>query len=398
MGRLVHLKAFTNDVKLAQDSIENYKQEFTTLVNYATQIKGYIFPLPHDINAWPGGAAAYQAAQTTWADIGGTLEGWSISTLKNIIKIPEALTGDNNTIILPALNACISLCDDLISDPNDQLYTRSLKRKINLLIDSFDMYSDMTEGLIKSLNDEATVFDNDAGKMIVLSNQALDAVGNDNKRITELNNQISKLNSDIKSAAVAIAGGSLVTVAGLGICIVGIILAPATGGVSLGLLIPGLVITAGGVVCIALNSMTISQDKKLIDALNTQINSIEGDITLLTQMSDKLKGFAGQVDSLKNTLSVITKPWSSACDYFKSTLETLNTIEDATSEDWTNVKNELNDILTHWNTLIDTVGKIQVQFDVYKTNLSLGMSQDEVMKAINDSSANKVDIITYLIS
>lgn len=381
-------------ISTANDTVAQYKQELYLIINYIAQVKAFQLPILHDSSTWPGGTDAYQRANLTWADMTGKLHGWAMSTLVNVTALPGTLVKNSSQVVVPTLNAAISICQLLIQDPGNTIAKNSLMSDLDVLSISFTQFSAMTQPLIDSLEGQATVFDQDAQTMQVIADQALETVGTDQQTIQDLNKQISELQNDIKSRAVAIAGGSIATVGGIVIGIVGIVLSPATGGVSLTLLVPAGLLIGGGVAIIALNAIEIQNDKTRIDQLNTQINNYQADIVLLQSMASTLNGFASQVDTLKNPLSVIVKPWQSAEDYFISTINTLNSIKNATSSDWQQINNELQEILVNWNSFMNNVSQLNMSAEVSSAKLAVGMSENDIKQALDN--APKVDLIHYL--
>lgn len=382
-------------IQTARDANDPYRQGLWTVVLYSAQVRAYQLPQLANPNQWPGGAQAYQQAQLNWANTTGTLQGWTLSTLRNLIALPDQLINASTQNIIPGLNSAITLSQILIQNPNNQGARSGLMTQLQILNALFGGYSSQITALVQSLHNQATAFDADARTMSTLAAQALQAAGNERQLIQNLNQQIASLNADIKAAAVAIAGGSFVSVLGIGMGILAFVLAPATGGVSLALLIPATLITAGGAVIIALNSKKIVDDKNAISALNNQISQASGDIVLLNTMSTTLSGFSSQVDQLKSALNAIVAPWQGASTYLATTINEINSIENATSENWTQVCNELNDILTGWNSLVTTMNQLEADAQVApSTNLQLGMSQTEVQQSMN--AAQKVTLVQYL--
>jgi hypothetical protein len=389
-----HAKVLTA-FRTAADATDPYREGLWTVVLYAAQVRAYQLPTLNNPDQWPGGAKAYAQAQDTWANTTGTLQGWSLSTLRNVIAIPQELINASSQNIIPGLNASIEITRLLINNPSSPSLRSALNGQLQLLNILFGSYSSQISALITSLEGQATVFDADAQVMKTLAAQALATAGNEKHLIEQLNQKIDSLNADIKAAAVAIAGGSLVGVLGIGMGILAVVLAPATGGVSLFLLVPAILITAGGAAIIALNAKKIEDDKAAIAALNGQIGKASGDITLLNAMSQTLTGFAGQVDKLKSALGAIVAPWQASENYLTTTINQINTIEKPTTENWTQVEGELNDILTGWNNLITEMNRLKADAQVApNSNLQIGMSSEQVQQAMN--SAPKVSLLQYL--
>jgi hypothetical protein len=391
----VGLRSLTSAIRAASASTDDYKTELYVLVNYAAQVKAYQLPNLVNPDQWPGGAAAYQQTATSWQGLTGTLQGWALSTLKNVIELPPFLLQNSTQVVEPTLTAALGYTQVLIQDPSNTVARAALMTNLGLLSTNFTQYSGMTAPLVTSLESEADVFDANAQLMQTIAANALQTAGNDQQLIVQLNSQIDQLNNDIKALAVAIAGGSIATIAGLVMGIVGIVLAPATGGVSLALLVPAGVILAGGVAIIALDSVKIQQDKAAISALNDQINSALADITLVNVMSGTLSGFAAQVDSLKSALSVVVAPWEAAETYFTDTLATLSSIESPSTSDWTQVQAELTEISAEWAALMTTVQGLVLDPQVSpNAQIQLGMTSEQIEAAIGQ--AGTTSLITYL--
>ncbi len=373
----------------------SYRDGIYTLVQYSTQVRGYQIPVLANPDQWPGGKDAYQKTLEIWANTTGKLQSWTYSTLQNLIATPDQLINSSTQVILPRLNASIGLTEILIRNPTDADARKGLMDMLAGTNLYFGMYSSQIQSLIQSLNDQSKVFDANADVMNKLAADALKTAGNEQQLIVKLNDRIAALNSDITAAALAIAGGSFVAVLGIGMGILGIVLAPFTGGVSLTLLIPAAVITAGGAAIIALNSIKIKQDKDAIEEANKQISKASGDITLLNAMATTLKGFAGQTGTLKTALAVIVAPWNEASTYLTNTIREIDAIEHATTDDWLKVCDELTSVRNGWNVMIDEMKQLRADADVAPgSKLTLGMSESEVRYNMNSSV--KVTAVQYL--
>ncbi len=161
------------------------------------------------------------------------LQGWAQSTLNNLTALPVTLVNNGTQVVSPALGSAIGAAQQLQSSPNDQTAKNELMFTLDLLSSNLNLMSGMTAPVITSMQNQATVFDQNAATMNAVAAAALQTAGNDGGQITQLNQQISSLQSDIKAQTAAIVGGSLVAVLGIGMGILAIALAPATGGVSL---------------------------------------------------------------------------------------------------------------------------------------------------------------------
>lgn len=377
-----------------KDYYPEYKKQLLFLDNYAAQVKTYRLPQLVDPSTWPGGKDAYTKADITWRDTASKLKAWSDSTLVDIRSLPIKLIKHSNESIIPNIDADKKICQILIRDPSNKLAKDDLLNHLNLLSIDFDERSKEITELISDLESESTVFDDNAKIMQNIVNDAMNTSGVDKKKIDDLSAEITKLNDDIYSATWGIIGGAVATLAGIGMCIAGIVLTIPTGGVSLTLLIPGIVILGGGATCVALNSIEIIEDKQLIENDSKAIDNYNLDIVTLDLMSKELNKFSSQLDKLKNALSVVCKPWINARDYFKNAISEINSIETMNPEDWQKVSDELNDISDNWNTIIEIMNEIKLDNYVCKTNLSIGMSAEDVKKAIDGS--DKVSIESYL--
>ena len=396
LATLAHYRAFRTTVKEVEDTAANYKTELLLLINYAVQVKAYKLPILYDPSTWPGGKDGYQQSLTAWANTTGRLQAWAMSTLKNVVAMPQLLINNSTQIIVPTLSAAVDISKLLIKDPKNPTLKASLMNNLHLLSINFTQFSAMTQPLITSLQSQATVFDQDAKTMTDIAAQALKTAGVDKTKIQDLTQKIQQLSADITARSWAIAAGAIITLAGIGIGILAFVLAPFSGGVSLTLLIPAAVITAGGAVVIGLNAKGIADDKAAIDAANSQINSYQADIALLQLMSQTLGDFASKVGALKSALSIVVQPWQSAEKYFIETIKVLHDIEEATSEDWQQISAELQDILDHWNSLVVTMKGLVVDAHVAGADLKVGMTESEVLEAMN--KAGKVSFADYLMA
>lgn len=376
-------------IQTARDAIDPFRQRLWTVVLCSVQLRAHQLPIR------PGGAAAFEHTQSTWANTTGALQTWTRSTLRNLIAVPHQLLSTSTHNIVPTIQASINLIQVLIHDLHNQQVQDELMTELQMLNILFKQYSSQMSALIQSVQDQLNVFEAGAATMNIVASQALQAAGIERPLIQSLNQQIATLDSDITSAAVAGAGGSLAAVAGIGMGILGIVLAPAAAGVTLALLVPAALITAGGVYMIALDSLKIEQDTSAISSLNTQISQVSGDIVLVNIMASTLANFSSQVDALHHAMNAILAPWAAARTYIGNLINEMNSMENVTSEAWQQVNGELSDILNGWNSLIAVMNQKEADAQVApSSNLQLGMSEAQVHEAMNASP--KVPLVQYL--
>lgn len=388
-----HFVTLRDSIAQANVTSDQYKSDLFGIVGYAGQVRAYQLPNLAHPDQWPGGADVYEQTQTAWSTTTGTLQGWAQSTLTNLTALPITLLNDGTQVVSPTLISAISSAQQLQDNPGDSSARANLGLALSTLANNFNLLSGMTAPIITSLEDHATVFDQNATQMTAIAGSALQAAGNDASQITALNDQIGRLQADIKSRAIAIAGGSLAAVLGIGMGVLAIALAPATAGVSLFLLVPAILITAGGAVVIGLNAAAIVEDKEAISAAATSINTFNADVALVNTMSANLNDFASQVDSMKSSLSVVVAPWEAAETYFSQTLTTLGAIEQ--SSDWATITQELQQIQSDWNALMTTVDGLTLNTTVASNaNLTMTMTDEQIAQTL--SGATTIPIAQYL--
>jgi hypothetical protein len=395
MNMATHFGTLRDAIAQANSASSQYKEDLFGIVTYAGRVRAYSLPVLAHPDQWPGGADVYEQTQTAWSTTTGTLQGWAQSTLTNLTALPITLLNDGTQVMSPTLTMAISAAQQLQSNPGDGAARANLGFALSTLASNFSMLSGMTGPLITSLEGQATVFDQNAAQMTAIAANALTAAGNDQAQITDLNAKISQLQDDIKSRALLIAGGSFVSVLGIGMGILAIALAPFTAGVSLFLLVPAILITAGGALIIGLNAAAIVQDKEAISAAGSSISTFNADIALVNTMSTNLSGFASQVDSLKTSLSVVVAPWQAAETYFTQTMSTVGSIQQ--SSDWGAITQELQHIQSDWNALMTTVDGMRLNATVAtNANLTMTMTDQQITQAL--SGATTVPMAQYLVA
>lgn len=393
-----HLDVLRQALSDADAGAARYKDDLFGIITYAGQVRGYVLPNLNNPDQWPGGASAYQATQTAWSEATGVLQGWAQSTLNNLTALPVTLVNNGTQVVSPALGSAISAAQMLQSSPNDQPAKNELMFTLDLISSNLNLMSGMTAPVITSMQNQATVFDQNAATMNAIAAAALQTAGNDQAQIKQLNQTISNLQSDIKAQAAVIAGGSLVAVLGIGMGILAIALAPATGGMSLFLLVPAILITAGGAVIIGLSAERIVQDKAAIKAAGDKISTYNADVVSVNAMSTTLTGFSGQVDAMKSSLDTVVAPWQAAETYFTSTLATLGEIERASSQDWAQVSQELQEIQSGWSSLMTTAADLNLSKSQVATNVSLSLTMSDAEITQTLAAATNVPLSQYLVA
>lgn len=391
------LSKLTSVLRTAGDFGADYKAAVSTLLLYSGQVKAYYLPeLRHSEN-WPGGTAAYTKTQEEWVKTTSNLRSWAMNSLGQLTELPPYFIQSGKSTIIPLLGTALADVDALIVDPANKVIKDDLLGNLRYLRGKFTSFSTMSQELIQTLEGQRTQFEQDANQMRAIAASAKQTKGVDLNKIDDLNNDIKTLKNDITSRAWAIAGGSLVTVAGIGMGITAIALAGATGGFSLFLLIPAIIITAGGVLVIALNAIEIEKDKAKIAAKTQTLSELEADILLLESMADTLTGFANQVAAMQDALSVIIAPWQVAEDFFNSSIAVIENIQTASQDDWRKVKDQLTSVRDAWDKEMLVMEEITLDATVYPdAKLEVGMNEAQVKQALDNSKSKNV--VSYLAS
>jgi len=395
MPTALKLNVLSSALKAANNASTDYKDAMAILMNYSASLKGYSLPnLSHSDN-WPGGKDAYAQTQEQWAKVTGNLRGWALSVLGQLTTLPVFMIDSSRLTIVPMLNGALDDVDHLLRKPDDKGVKEDLLYTLRFLDRKYGEYSKMTDTLIQSLEEQRSQFEEDAALMRQIADAASKTGGVDHQKIAELRNDIKRLNDDITTRAIAIAGGSLATIASVAMGGVSLALAIPTFGVSLFLLVPALLIGAGGVYIIATNAIEIEKDKAEIAKKSQTMSELEADILLLQVMSDTLTGFANQVAAMKESIGIILAPWQATADYFHSAIPTIEGIVNATSEDWQSVKTELQVVRDGWEREMLRMEDIKLESTIHPdANLEIGMDEQQVGQAMENSKS--VDIVQYL--
>jgi uncharacterized coiled-coil DUF342 family protein len=386
-------KTLLSGIHDARAGADDYKASVYQLHRTSVRVSGLVLPKPKDPSLWPGGPDAYVQATRAWAVTSGNLNGWANSTLEALTSLPVSLANDSDLVVLPYLGEIVSFAEALVQNPGDTTTKNLLRNRVGILGTCFAGYDARTSALVNSLGNQAAVFTTDAAALADIAAAAIKTAGADKGKIDSLNQQISGLDNQISSQVAAIVGGSFVTLIGIGIGVLAIVLAPATGGMSLFLLIPALAITAGGVYIITLASLRIAELKQAIDTLRTEINEFNADIVSLQTSAQQIKTFSAELNDLTNPLATVTKPWLSARDYFKEVEGDLETAR--TSEDWTHVHQEFVQAKAEWQDWVQKFREMELDAKVAPdTQLALGMTEAQIGSAL--SASKQISTVDYL--
>ncbi len=387
MSKVLAFQTLRGSIQAAQAGAGDYKTALWSLISYAAQLKAYQFPT--DVQHPPEG---WDEAQKTWAGMTGTLKGWAYSTLAMVIKIPTELLQSSDLTILPSLRRAIDEAGLLVNNPNDTAAKKDLLEiTLPALATKFREFSSWTTALVYRLENQATVFDQDAKTMQDIANIALKAAGTDADKIKQLTQEIQSLRDDFTSHAQSTAGEAIATSA---VTMALLVLPSAPGTLSLlALMVPAVLITTGGKKIVATNTQRIVYDAEKIDDAINKIETLNAEITFLNTVASNLQQFASQVDGLKNALSVVAQPWQSAENYFTQAYNDLIDVE-VKKEDWLLLRNELQEIENDWKALMPTMKQLLLDVEFSNAKLEIGMDENQVRQALDNR--NSVDIIEYL--
>ncbi|MFJ2780829.1 hypothetical protein [Kitasatospora sp. NPDC087315] len=318
---------------------------------------------------------------------------WANSTMKQLASMPRGLSSDSDLIVLPYLGEIVEFADRLSANPGDKRTEALLRDRVSTLRDCFEGYRAQASAMVGSLQGQAGIFAADAGTLTGIADKAVRTQGADRAKVTSLNSNITALEGEISGQVAPIVGGSLGTLGGILMGVLAIALAPATGGMSLFLLIPAVAAVGGSVTIVTLASIKITELKGQIEALRGQINEFNDDIVTLQKAAQNANQFVAELGSLTSQLDVVTKPWLSAREYFTHVEKDLDAAR--TSQDWAQLHREFTQTRQEWQTWVQTFRSMEFDVKVAPdAHLTLGMSEAQIGSAV--SASRQISSIEYL--
>jgi hypothetical protein len=161
MSKVLAFQTLRGSIQAAQAGASDYKNALWLLVNYAAQLKAYQWPtnVQHPPEGW-------DEAKKTWEDMTHRLLGWAYGTLETVTKIPKELLDSSSITIIPKLDTAIYDARFLVKNPNDTVAKKELlESTLPPLANKFNEFSTQTTALLYRLENQATVFDENAKKM-----------------------------------------------------------------------------------------------------------------------------------------------------------------------------------------------------------------------------------------
>ena len=147
------------------------------------------------------------------------------------------------------------------------------------------------------------------------------AIIGDNGELSQLNDELNAVMSATQRDIGIIGGGATGAVVGIVMICVGALGEFETAGVSTGLIVAGLAVTAGGTAAAIAAGVDLSNQNDSYSKLTTQIATINADMNALTTVKGQIQGMEAALQAAETAIQQVANEWSVVKANF-STLET----------------------------------------------------------------------------
>jgi hypothetical protein len=199
--------------------------------------------------------------------------------------------------------------------------------------------------------------------------------------IEALNQAITALRERVRVLGLSVAALSVATAGGVVIGIVGLVLAPFTGGGSLVLLVPAAAVIAAGSVGIGLTAHELKQANGDIAAKSAQMAADAAAVVQLQQVTRTFQEFVERNERVQESLERMEARWVALGEVLRTMIADLEDARPEAQPDWDEIIDDLERARGDWQS-VDALAHDLTLVEVTKVtnpaSLKIGMTEEQV--------------------
>lgn len=326
----------------------------------------------------------YKTFNTSLIGVRSDLSYWNQTILYELTNIPASTLKDAK-LIADKLAAARDMAVTLQARPNDALLKQEIATELGIVAGSFGRKASSVASLLA----EITKFQAKCvGHEKILTDIATNALASQAKykdEAAQLTTLIEGLQREVTAAGLSIAAGVGVTGLGVVIGVVGVVGAFFTGGLTLLLLVPAVVVVAGGVTVIALSAVRLKDLQEQIRIMSERHPTLVNDAVYLGVLANQMKRFTDQTQGLQATLTAIKQQWSSMTAMTAKASEAINSA--SSTQDWKALEKGLDSALSGWSSIVALADKLKlVTVTTSEKLIPVGATSAEIKASVADAS------------
>lgn len=367
------LSAIRLDVSDVQGEVASYQTEVLEVCTYANALYNTVLPTDLQLDWYDEYSLKLRAVRS---DVGE----WE-RIYQRLFDVPRQIL-DTSAAMKDAVNEAMADAQWLKASPGDQLRLtvfRNRLRTMEMVATDFSGSAQLVagdlDGYTVRLLGHVDVFEEIVAR-------ALETAEARKARIDELNREIDGLRDRVRTLGASVAVLSVATAGGVVIGIVGLVLAPFTGGVSLALLIPAAAVIAAGSVGIGLTAHELTKSNEQIAARAGAVTETEAALVQLQQITAQFREFVAQNQRVRESLGRMEARWDALGEVLRTMMGDLDDARPEALPDWDEILDDLRRVQGDWQSvdaLAQDLRLVEVRKLTSPESLSVGMTADEVL-------------------
>lgn len=370
------LSAIRLDAPGLREDVVTYQTDVMEVCAYANALYNVALPTDLHVDWYEEYALKLRGVRSDVAD-------WEL-LYQRLFDVPRQILNTSATM-KDELNAALADARALKERPDDALRLAMFRNRLGSMEMATTGFASNARHLATELN---AYMERLKGHVVVFEGivkRADSSVADKEAEIKELNQAIDRLRDRVRSNGVGVAVAAVATAAGVVIGIVAVVLAPATSGGSLTLLIPAAAIVAGGGVAIGLTAHELIEANKEIGRKSDQVGVNASAVVQLGQVTRTFEDFVQQNQRVHQALERMQARWNALGDVLRATLGDLERAEPGDKPDWDAIVEELKHAQGDWQS-VDALARDLKLVEIRKItdpgSLKVGMTADEVLKVV----------------
>lgn len=382
----MHLsKAIQGNVVSLKDTQNTYKENVLKITLLMSSVVNSNLPpmkiTPPDFNQFSESLVKAKASALSWTN----------GPLSHLLSVPESVR-DYNSIITPILQDALTQTGILKDDPNNQSAKRILDFDLKNLSSQMNLIVSSISASVTSIKQFRSTLPSMANELSSIADRAIEDAKADEKQIQELQTKIDNLNKEIDNLTAGIVGLGILDAAAIGIGALGFAM-PFPANVAIWIF-SGAAIAAATTV-IVVDGIKISSDKDQIAAAQGRMDEYTADVSTLKILSNNFDRLSNEVDQIQDNVQAVLNAWLNLeSDINAAILDITTATADSKSDSYSKVYDDLEQAVQDWNTTYTEAGSLYIELNANTANISVGMSDSEVKKAVSEGET--MGVIKYL--
>ena len=379
--------AIRNSAPTLAQAQNTYKQNVVAVNTVITSVLSSQLPALKYTKEKPPG---WEDFDTAYEKANSDALGWVNGVMSRLLDVPDEVRSYNSTISM-LLQDARSQATTLVDHPTDKMALQIMNDDFGRLIKQFGCVTTFISGAITKIRDFQDILPDMAAQLQTIAQKSSQDAKADQQKIDQLKRDIKSLQNEIDSLSAAIAALGIADAAAITLGAVATIVAWPVGAIAWLFAGPAIAVATTYIV---LDAEKIKADQKQIEADQGDIDNLTADVASLQLLADNYSRLAEQSKEIETNLQAVLAEWQILeSDVVAAVTDIRTATSDAESANFNAVLDDINSAITEWNAAYDQAGDLHLDLEVNTAQLALGMSSDEVGKAMG--SGKTMGIIQY---